>query len=66
MTLLYFFRRLAGRVGRVCRRVQREPVHRPSERDFELSALILGFTAGAGAMAFAMLVIVTFALRPTC
>jgi hypothetical protein len=64
--LFYRLRRTLSLVVRRAVGADREPVRQLTQRDFEYSALMLGFTAGAGAMAFAFLVIVTFYWSPTC
>jgi hypothetical protein len=66
MKVVFFFRRVAGRLAREWRGVQRDPVNRPTERDIERSALILGFTAGACAMAVASMFVVTYVLQQSC
>jgi hypothetical protein len=39
---------------------------RPTERDFERSNLLLAFTAGAGAMALAVMLVLTFSGQLLC
>jgi hypothetical protein len=66
VNFVYRLRHLSSRVARKVTGSDRQPVRELTPLDFEYSALMLGFTAGAGAMAFAFLVIITFYWSPTC
>ncbi|MFM0507689.1 hypothetical protein [Paraburkholderia sp. RL17-373-BIF-A] len=67
MTALFFVRRAAGRVARaIGLHPKREPVRPATERDFAHTCLLLGFTAGACAMAIGFSFVLTFSGRFLC
>ena len=66
MNFVYRLRHLSSHLVRKVTRSDRQPVGQMTERDYEYAALMLGFTAGAGFMAFALLVIITFYWSPSC
>jgi hypothetical protein len=67
MTAPFFFRRAAGRIARAFGFMpKREPVRPLTERDFSITYLLLGFTAGACAMALGFSFVLTFSGRFLC
>jgi len=62
----WMLRKLANRVLRRVRGIERPPVQLITERDLRLADIALAYTAGLCTMGFVTLVLITFVWRPVC